>query len=178
MNTYNFIPYPEFHAEGGPVGCLASEFAADLPALQRLALPPGRKILLLVADGKQISNDDFHHLALQWLEAGVIYFCVWGPDCERLHDLFDEAYLEGSHTANYVNRRTDRPFIMTTWHSGWTLDEMLEFFLKSAFPADENEENGTDYKAIGGVSCIDISLGKEEWQEAIEQGLSNLAGTI
>ena len=61
------------------------------------------------------------------LEQGIAYLCVWGTDCERVHDLFD------------LERMPDEPkgrVVMTTWHSKESLSEALWFFANCVEPDD------------------------------------------
>ena len=54
-----------------------------------------------------------------WLRDGVTLVAVWGPDCERTHDLIDEMVVDdGSDPSR---------FLMTSWHADETLAEAREF---------------------------------------------------
>src|SRR6185503_1791190 len=77
------------------------------------------------------------------LDAGCVYFSVWGPDCERVHDIFDSACIQDSHV------------IMTTWHDDESLDDAQWFFVVNTIP-DER------YDSTAG-SGLCISIGNPAW---------------
>lgn len=55
--------------------------------------------------------------------------CAWGPECEFVHDVFDETYLgDGSQPL--------RPTLMTTWHADQPLEEALDFIGRDAVPTE------------------------------------------
>jgi hypothetical protein len=68
------------------------------------------------------------------LEKGAVFFSFWGTDCERVHDLFDEAIVQNDPD------ETDTSVRLTTWHTGESLDEALWSFLNVSFPADDYQE--------------------------------------
>jgi hypothetical protein len=101
-----------------------------------LNLPCPRFVLLLSADF-QGSTDSCSLLAAKVLDAGCVYFCAWGPGCENMHDLVDDAIIEREAGRDAV--RT----IMTTWHSSEPLADAVEFALFTAEP-DEGYSVGCD----------------------------------
>lgn len=115
---------------------------------------PGRFTVLLAADTTGAEVSVLAGFARKLLQAGCVYFCAWGPDCERVHDIFDEMCFEVA------------PVIMTTWHSDESLDEALWFFLKGAVPDDRYGEPT--------VSALTISVGRLEWDEQIRRRLADL----
>jgi len=93
---------------------------------------PGRYFTLFIAADFSVFNvDELNNFAKKMLDAGVVYVCTWGNDCERMHDIFDEIIVEREKDKGYGS------CIMTTWHSKDTVDEALWFALNSAFPDDE-----------------------------------------
>jgi hypothetical protein len=53
------------------------------------------------------------------LADGVVLIAVFGPDCEKVHDLIDELVVgDGSDESR---------FVMTSFHTNESLDEVLEF---------------------------------------------------
>jgi hypothetical protein len=50
---------------------------------------------------------------------GVVLVCVFGPDCERVHDVIDELVVGDASD--------DSRFLMTSWHTDETLEEVREF---------------------------------------------------
>jgi hypothetical protein len=115
--------------------------------------------LLLACDGAAVTNDTLFELAERMMKRGMVYLCAWGPGCERVHDVFDEAILT-CHP-----NETDRSVIMTTWHADERLEEGVWFFLNTAFPAEDFEKS---CKAMLAVSVAD-----EEWAKQINSALSD-----
>jgi hypothetical protein len=104
--------------EADSVGALAAE----------LAPPNDSFILLLAVDATREASPQLVAAAERLLSRGARYVCVWGPDCERLHDCFDEA------AAIAFSEPTGDDVIMTTWHADERLDQAIWFALNSAFP--------------------------------------------
>src|SRR5712692_8735861 len=79
-----------------------------LPNVARnLRLPSRYFVCLLILDATECSDAAIRELTKDLLLAGCAYICCWGPGCERVHDLFDQADLDF---------RPDGPFAMSTWH--------------------------------------------------------------
>jgi hypothetical protein len=97
---------------------------------------PGRYFTLFIAADFSVYNvGDLNNLAKKMLDAGVVYVCTWGNDCEKMHDIFDEIIVERE-----IDKGGDGTCILTTWHSKDTLDEALWFALCSAFPDDKYKD--------------------------------------
>ena len=97
----------------------------------RFDVTAGHFTLFVVSDASNVSADSISEVAESALQAGCVYICTWGNDCERVHDIFDEVIV-----GNDPNQ-TVKSVIMTTWHSRDTLDDALWFFLHCAWPADD-----------------------------------------
>jgi hypothetical protein len=119
-----------------------------------LALPSENFIVFLAADASRVDTEMLRRFAYWLLEEGCVYFCAWGPDCERLHDIFDSECFEME------------PVIMTTWHADDTLDDALWFFVYCAFPDD-------GYAETCG-SALAIAIGHSDWDEHIRKRLTHL----
>ena len=127
----------------------------DLPSLpDSLSLPSRHFIAFLAADASEIDAKVLAEFSRRLIRAGCVYFCAWGGDCERVHDVFDGECLNID------------PVIMTTWHSDDSLDEALWFFLRSAFPDD-------GYAATT-QSALAISVGRHDWDEHIRTRLADI----
>jgi hypothetical protein len=103
-------------------------------------------VCLLAWDARQVSVAGILAVAERLLRAGCVYAACWGPDCERVHDLFDEVDLE---------LRPDGPWAITTWHSEEPLSEAIRFALSSAWPDDAF--------ADGCRAVVGVSVGSPEW---------------
>jgi len=133
-------------------------FSLALPDFQSLPdsipLPSRHFIAFLAADSTGIDASVLSEFSHRLLRAGCIYFCVWGADCERVHDIFDGDCLDV------------KPLIMTTWHSKESLDDALWFFVYSAFPDDGYWDTSR--------SGLAISIGSPDWDEHIRTRLADL----
>ncbi len=89
----------------------------------------------LVCDADRIPDAEIVELAHSLIRQGMAYLCVWGKDCERVHDLFDEVIV------GFDPHPTDESVRMTFWLDRVSLDEALWHFLYVAFPADLYWEN-------------------------------------
>jgi hypothetical protein len=103
---------------------------ADLPG----AIVVGAKYFtsLVACDARMMTTGEVAALARVLLDAGCVYFCCWGPDCERVHDIIDETYLEKAG----ISIHDDASTIMTTWHNEESLGEAAWFALNAALPDD------------------------------------------
>lgn len=106
-------------------------------------------ICMLVLDARAVADAAIRQAAGQLLRQGAVYFCTWGPDCGRVHDLVDAAILEGHR------HESDESLILTTWHESEPFDEALWYFLNTTCPADAFFEDCR--------SAVAISVGSREW---------------
>jgi len=121
---------------------------------QALQLNSKRFVCLLAWDTTDISSDDVGAFVATLLEQGAVYFCCWGPGCERTHDIIDEEIHSKGIDEN------NESVIMTTWHDNEELTEAIEFSLLSAIP-DE------DY-SLGCNAALAISIGSLNWAAQTE----------
>lgn len=88
-------------------------------------------LLLLGARPADLGSFPEHVLA-----QGAVYVAAWGPECETVHDVFDETIVgplgEGGGTEDTV--------VLTTWHPDESLEDALAFFLGPAYPAPAHAE--------------------------------------
>jgi hypothetical protein len=119
-----------------------------------ISLPTHHFVALLATDATGVDAEVIAEFSRRLLRAGCVYFCAWGPDCERMHDVFDSVCFDVE------------PVIMTTWHAKESLDEALWFFVSCAFPDDGYRNTSR--------TALAISIGKPDWQEQIHRRLSDL----
>jgi hypothetical protein len=117
-------------------------------------------VLLLAADGRDFSDHALREHATWLLRAGARCVCTWGPDCERIHDAFDQAALE-------LGLNREGAVIMTSWHDREPLKEATWFAAVTAFPDEA-------YPDADGA-LVAISVGSKEWEAEIHEYLK--AGT-
>jgi hypothetical protein len=108
--------------------------------IAELKLPSKRSIVLIAGDSRDVPSSTIAAAAESLLESGLTTVCTWGPDCERVHDVFDEVYVgDASHEPSFI--------LMSTWHSSDTLAEAVHYFRDIAFP-DDHDFDETSYIAI------------------------------
>jgi hypothetical protein len=114
-----------------------------LPASLRVDSP--RFACVIAWDARGVEADRIGRFARKLLDAGAVYVCAWGPDCERVHDIFDEEEV-GPNPPPEVDR-----VVMTTWHANESLAEAIWFVLFNSYP-DRAYESGCD-------STLGIAIG-------------------
>ena len=99
--------------------------------LRDAELPSGPFVCFVAWDAKGAEVSEIDLLANRLLDAGAIYFCCWGPDCERVHDVIDEVEV-----ARELERELVNSVLMTSWHANEPIGEALWFALSCAYPPD------------------------------------------
>ncbi len=106
-----------------------------------LPLDGQRFSLFIVIDDRDVAEDGFaawNIFADLAIKQGLAYFSAWGPDCERLHDMMDEALIERK-----VDGAPGPTFTMTTWHADESIEDALEFFRDCALDFDLQDANSS-----------------------------------
>ncbi len=116
----------------------------DIPTT--LAMADQYFVCLLAWDATGIGGSVVGEVAERLIKAGCAYAICWGPDCERVHDIFDEVDSLS---------QPDGPVLMTTWHSDEPLVDAIWFTLFCTWPDDAF--------AAGCTSAVGISIGSTEW---------------
>ena len=96
-------------------------------------------MLLLALDASGIGDERVSAIAKALISRGLAGISVWGPDCSRVHDLFD---LERDPD------ETDERVMVTTWHADEPLSEAVCYFDLCAYPSLDFEHNCRDWIAI------------------------------
>jgi hypothetical protein len=137
---------------------LDAETSAHLPV--QIVVGSKYFVSLLAWDARAVETSDIAHVARILLDAGCVYFCCWGPGCERVHDIIDEEYVGDGTSMN-----DDDSTIMTTWHTEESLEEATWFAVNVAFPDDRFFDR---CKAV-----VSICIGNPEWKAGLERALAN-----
>jgi hypothetical protein len=123
-----FAPHPESerHLYG-----LTAEFIDEWPASLELATE--HFVALVACDPADLLDKDIAQFAKTLIGQGARYIAVWGPDCERVHDVVDEtvANLDPDSNADSV--------ILTEWHDDESFAEAVYSAVHSNFPASDWE---------------------------------------
>jgi hypothetical protein len=127
-----------------------------------LPLSSPRFVCFLVWDSRDVELVIIEEFAAKLLNAGAVYVCAWGPNCERVHHVVDKV-RDGPNPPQIVDR-----VVMTTWHSDEPLAEAIWFILRSANP-DEGYAEGCD-------STLGITIGNLGWHEEIWSAFRNSYG--
>jgi hypothetical protein len=98
----------------------------------------------IAADARQASNEAIRSLATTMMAQRCASMSAWGPDCERVHLGFDEAYV--GWPSHATSRRWGRwrtrwseeiPFLMTTDHHDESLASALWYAAYVAWPSGD-----------------------------------------
>lgn len=73
-------------------------------------------LLLVCADSSACSVAEISLSVDAAIDTRCAFFCAWGPDCERVHDIYDETCV-----IRQVDGANPPPMTMTTWHANDTL---------------------------------------------------------
>jgi hypothetical protein len=103
---------------------------------ENLSLPDKYFGLFLACDARELSDELIRGVAKTAMDQGLAYLCAWGPDCERVHDVFDFAEID----KEILEPESDPDsVVMTTWHAKDSLREAIWYFKVSAFGAGRFE---------------------------------------
>jgi len=131
-----------------------------LAELKTLDYPSRFFTILLCANFEQETVDSLSSLTNILIEKGNLYFCAWGPGCERAHDIYDETLVERELNGG------KELLVMTTWHDDEPLEEALWFMLFCAMVEDEKWDN---------CSSIIITVGNNQWRQKVESYVSDIS---
>ncbi|MCI0342695.1 MAG: hypothetical protein L0216_16405 [Planctomycetales bacterium] len=115
-------------------------------------------VLFVACDASAVPDATIRAVARRSIEEGMVYLCAWGPDCERVHDLFDKV------CADVAPPPDDGNVIMTTWHDDEPLAEALYFALENAHAAADYLET---CRAV-----VAVSVGSVDWDRDIRHWMA------
>ncbi len=119
--------------------------------------------LFVAADASRASVKVLSAFAQAALKRGMVYFCAWGPDCQRFEDIVDEDVVGDELDEKLYVGPTQDDVIMTTSHKTDTLDHALDFFVNWAIP--------TDGFATDSDCWVAVAVDNPEWAKSIRQRL-------
>ncbi|MBZ5596979.1 MAG: hypothetical protein LAN83_01545 [Acidobacteriia bacterium] len=114
----------------------------------------------VLMDARGVADDSIKESAKKLLAKGLVCLCAWGPDCERVHDLFDAADDEIHPCSTYED------FVMTTWQSRDTLEEALWYFVRCGMISDKYEMKCKDW--------IIAPIENPEWEQEVRSKISKV----
>jgi len=118
-------------------------------------VPSKRFRLFVAADTTNVNTQAISDFALPALERGMVYFCSWGPGCERFHDIVDEVIVGDDLSEQEFSGPSTDDVIMTTWHDDETLEEALDYFAICTTPTDGFAAD-SDFRLV-------ICVGNSDW---------------
>lgn len=128
---------------------------------------PAKYFLLFVAcDASKISGEQIASFANEALAKGLVYCCIWGPDCERFHDLVDSSHIKRGNSESPTVHDT----VITTWHENESLEEAVEFFVLHALPTP-----GYLSENLFGLA---LSVSNKDWSTRIRLQIERLGGQV
>jgi hypothetical protein len=101
-----------------------------------LHIPSRRFRLFVAADVTSTTASIIAEFAHAALTSGMVYFCAWGPDCSRFHDIVDEVVVADDIGKRLFAGPNEQDTIMTTWHENEALDDALDFFVNCSHPTN------------------------------------------
>ena len=133
----------------------------DLDALGEVQARAMPFVLFLGADTSELSPEALYGAAVGMLEKGAVYVVCWGPGCERAEEIFDEAAVGPKGLCSYGH-------IMTTSHSGETIEDALHFATTAAVPDQAFRESCT--------TVLVVFVGNVNWYNEGHNCLEDLLG--
>jgi hypothetical protein len=122
--------------------------------------------LFVAADSISASRDQIAAFVGDALMNGMVYCCSWGAGCERLHDIVDKVWVAGESGSQRLARPTTDDTVMTTWHEDETLEDALEFFVRSALPTPGYEAESNFW--------VVVAVANSNWTRVIREQLETL----
>ena len=138
---------------------------SDLNWPPALEIPTKRFRLFVAANITDVSTQTVSDFALAALNQGMVYFCSWGPDCERFHDIVDEVLVEDDIGERKFAGPNASDVIMTTWHAKDSLEDAIDFFATSAAPT-EGFAPDSDFRLV-------ICVANQPWAAQANQYLQS-----
>ena len=121
--------------------------------------------LFVAADISNVGIDVVSQFAAAALNKGMVYFCAWGRDCEKFHDIVDEVVVNDELGERRFVGPTANDTVMTTWHDDETLEEALDFFVTLAVPTQ-------GFEVDSGFRVV-MCLGNSGWAETATRVLQS-----
>lgn len=126
----------------------------DIPAEVNVAGP--LFVCFLAWDAEHATIETIDVVARRLLAAGCVYICCWGSRCSLVHDVFDSVSIE---------RGSEAPVIMSTWHERESLSDAIWFALFAANPDDSFSEH------CGSV--LAVSVGRPSYAKELREALAD-----
>jgi hypothetical protein len=94
-------------------------------------LPSAHYAVFLACDTAGMRAQTIGRFVRKFIDSGAVYFCCYGDDCSRVHDIIDEEDVWMAQSSG------EEAIVMTTWHDKDTLENAMEFFLRWTVPDEK-----------------------------------------
>ena len=152
--------FSDLDSHGRRVTLLSADSLSEILPLPQLT--SGYYGMFLAMDARSEAASNLSDLAACLIKRGLVYLCTWGPDCERVHDMFDWGQID----LEIASEISDEYPLMTAGHEDESLDEALWFFLNFTLPNQEYEGRC--------AQAFVVSVGNKEWTSYIAGCLSDI----
>ncbi len=154
-----FGQYRREEPDSGHLYLLEVPSADSIP--DRLELQSKYFICMIVQDALRVSDETLNQTARKLLLNGAVYFCAFGPDCERVHDRIDDQVRDMD-----LEKDDEKRLILTTWHSSESLEDALWYFLYTSSPSEAYVSECS--------SWVLVSIGTHSFGTAIRAAFYNI----
>ena len=120
--------------------------------------------LLVAMNAQNVTDESILKGAKKLLSKGLACLCAWGPDCKRVHNLFDIAAQEIN------DKLSGDDAIMTTWQPDESIEEALWFFIHCEFVTEKFTKTCKDW--------IIAPIANSEWEQLIRSKTAHIAKSI
>lgn len=157
------------HQQRGPLGRSIYSVGVATPEELLAVLVPAKVarhhfVLFLAWDARTTADETVLEFARALLRGGLSYIVAWGPDCERIHDIFDDADILENPASNEADTES---VVMSTWHANEQVEEALWFAVNAAYPAAPYDTTT--------ISTIAAVIANEDWTKDVQGYLSDLS---
>jgi len=82
--------------------------------------------------------------ARRLLDSGCTYLVAGGSECERWHDSADQEFIN----LNLPEPEYSHRFLMTTWHTDESPEEVATYFVNTVFPGETSIEEYSHFLVV------------------------------
>jgi hypothetical protein len=138
--------------------------------LKEYKFPSKLFVLLLTGDFRRIENNKLIEIGRHLIDAGMVYFYAWGPDCDKAQVNVETAsVVRDEELGNHFH-------VMTASHEREPFEDAVWFALFCAFPEDDELwENCTTVIATFGDKNLNLVL--DRWLSDVPKFINNVLRT-
>lgn len=115
------------HQQRGPLGRTIYSGGVATPEELLAVLEPTKVarhhfVLFLAWDARTTADETLLEFARALLHDGLSYIVACGPDCERIHDIFDDVDILENPASTEADTES---VVMSTWHANEQVEEAV-----------------------------------------------------